>query len=206
MPWIWLKRCSHLDTVLGWQPSRCATSATLAPSQLAVMMRARWIRLAGACRAAASLRRVRSSAGSVGARAYSGGLAMWSPSSADGDQHGADRPTIPRLRNVALGPDDPDTAITLNNLAGVLRAQGDLQGARTLYERVLTIREAQLGPDDPDTAITLNNLAGVLHDQGDLDSARDYYERALATFEHRLGPTTPSLRAAARALPRWWRR
>jgi hypothetical protein len=47
MPWAWLQRCSHLETVLGWQPSRSASSGTLAPSQLAVMMRARWIRLAG---------------------------------------------------------------------------------------------------------------------------------------------------------------
>src|SRR5512133_1937306 len=69
------------------------------------MMRARWIRLAGACRALASLRRVRSSAGSVGGRADSGGLAMWSPSSARRrhNEHEADRQTIPRLRNAALG-------------------------------------------------------------------------------------------------------
>src|SRR5215211_7065005 len=67
------------------------------------MMRARWIRLAGACRALASLRRMRSSAGSLGGRAYSGGLAMWSPSSARRrhDEHEADRPTLPRLRNAA---------------------------------------------------------------------------------------------------------
>jgi hypothetical protein len=45
-----------LDTVLGWQPDDWAISATLAPSQLEVMMRARWISLAGACRALASLR------------------------------------------------------------------------------------------------------------------------------------------------------
>jgi hypothetical protein len=48
----------------------------------AVMMRARWIRLAGAWRALASLRKVRSSAASVGGRAYSGGLGMCSPSPA----------------------------------------------------------------------------------------------------------------------------
>src|SRR4029453_8579594 len=98
-----LKRCSHLQTVLGWQPDDWASSATLAPSQLAGMMRARWMGVAGACRALESLRRVRSSAGSVGGRADSGGLAMWSPSSARRrHDHKADRPTIPRLRNVAL--------------------------------------------------------------------------------------------------------
>src|SRR6266487_1843285 len=80
-PWA-LKRCNHLETVLGWQPNDAATSGTVAPSQLPVTMRARWIQLAGACRLAASLRSRRSSAGSVGGRAYSGGVAMGSPSCA----------------------------------------------------------------------------------------------------------------------------
>jgi tetratricopeptide (TPR) repeat protein len=59
-----------------------------------------------------------------------------------------------------LGPDHPDTATSLNNLAGLLQAQGDFGGARPLYERALAIREKQLGPDHPATAASLNNLAG----------------------------------------------
>ena len=88
---------------LGWQSSRPASSATLAPSQLPVLMRARWIQLAGAWRAAASLPSRRSSAGSVGGRACrSAGMA--SPRCRYGHDHGTPSVTlIPDLRNAALG-------------------------------------------------------------------------------------------------------
>jgi hypothetical protein len=59
-----------------------------------------------------------------------------------------------------LGPDHPHTATSLNNLAGLLRAQGDLAGARPLFERALAICEKGLGPDHPDTATSLNNRTG----------------------------------------------
>jgi tetratricopeptide (TPR) repeat protein len=80
--------------------------------------------------------------------------------------------------------DDPEVAQSLNNLANLLRTQGDL-------ERALAIREARLGPDHPDTASSLSDLANVLADQGDLDRARTLYERALAINESRLGPDHP---------------
>jgi hypothetical protein len=56
------------------------------------------------------------------------------------------------IREEALGPDHPDTAASLNNLANLLKAHGDLAGARPLYERALAIRETALGPDHSDTA------------------------------------------------------
>src|SRR5271166_7062680 len=69
-------------------------------------------------------------------------------------------------------PSTPDTAEGLNNLAGLLRVQGDLAGAWPLSERALAIREKALGPEHPDTAEGLNNLAGLLRVQGDLAGAR----------------------------------
>jgi hypothetical protein len=103
-PWVWLKRCSHLQTVLGWQPDDWASSATLAPSQLAVMMRARWIRLAGACRALASLRRARSSAASVGVGRTAAAWPCGPPRPPGGATTNTRRTgkTIPHLRNAAL--------------------------------------------------------------------------------------------------------
>jgi tetratricopeptide (TPR) repeat protein len=62
----------------------------------------------------------------------------------------------------ALGPDHPDTAKSLNNLAGLLEAQGDLAAARPLYERALAISERTLGLDHPDTATVRGNLAMLL--------------------------------------------
>jgi hypothetical protein len=61
-----------------------------------------------------------------------------------------------------FGPDHPHTAWSLGNLAGVLREQDDLNGARPLYERALAIREARLGPDHPDTVRSRQNLAAVV--------------------------------------------
>jgi hypothetical protein len=62
-----------------------------------------------------------------------------------------------------LGPQHPDTAASLNNLAHWYQAKNDFAGARLLYERALMIWESVLGPEHPNTAAVLNNLAGLLH-------------------------------------------
>jgi tetratricopeptide (TPR) repeat protein len=69
----------------------------------------------------------------------------------------------------ALGPEHTETTSVL------LHDQGDLAGARPLYERALAIREKAFGPERPRTATTLNNLAALLYDQGDLAAARPLY-------------------------------
>ncbi len=113
---------------------------------------------------------------------------------AQGDLAAA-RPLFERalaIREKALGPDHPDTATSLNNLAELLQAQGDLAAARPLFERALAIREKALGPDHPDTATSLNNLAFLLQAQGDLAAARPLYQRALLICEKALGPDHPN--------------
>ena len=91
----------------------------------------------------------------------------------------------------ALGPEHPHTATSLNNLALVLKDQGDLAAARPLYERALAIDEKVLGPEHPDTAFDLANLGLLLRDQGDLATARPLLGRALAIREKALGPEHP---------------
>ncbi|MGC2092229.1 MAG: tetratricopeptide repeat protein, partial [Methylocella sp.] len=91
----------------------------------------------------------------------------------------------------SLGPEHPDTAQSLNNLALLLQNQGDLAGAQPLHERALAIREKALGPDHPDTAASLNNLASLLRAQGDFAGARPLHERALPIDEKVLGPEHP---------------
>jgi tetratricopeptide (TPR) repeat protein len=95
------------------------------------------------------------------------------------------------MREMALGPNHPFTATSLDNLACLLHDQGDLAGARPLVERALAIREKTLGPEHPYTATCLHNLAALLHDQGDLAGARPLYERALAIREKALGLEHP---------------
>src|SRR5262249_10950562 len=45
------------------------------------------------------------------------------------------------IREKTLGPDHPEIAQSLNNLAVLLKNQGDLSGARALVERALAICE-----------------------------------------------------------------
>jgi hypothetical protein len=65
---------------------------------------------------------------------------------------------------MVLGSEHPSTATSLNNLAGLLQAQGDLAGARRLFERALAIREKALGPEHPDTGRTRSHYAGLPSD------------------------------------------
>ncbi len=82
-------------------------------------------------------------------------------------------------------------ATNLNNLAILLRHQGEMAAARPLFARALAIRERVLGPDHPDTATSLDTLALLLQDQGELAAARSLFERALAIRERVLGPGHP---------------
>jgi hypothetical protein len=57
----------------------------------------------------------------------------------------------------ALGPDHPNTAVVLSNLAGLLEATGDYAGAEPLLRRALEILEKALGPDHPQTKAVRDN-------------------------------------------------
>ncbi len=99
-----------------------------------------------------------------------------------------------------LGPEHPDTALSLNNLGGLLYAQDNLTGSRPLYERALAIREKVLGPEHPDTATSLNSLASLLQAQGDLAGSWPLYERALAIREKVFGPEHPYMALSLNSL------
>ena len=60
-----------------------------------------------------------------------------------------------------VGPDHPDVATSLNNLALLYYTQGRYAQAEPLYKRALAIREKALGPDHPDVANSLENLAAL---------------------------------------------
>ena len=97
------------------------------------------------------------------------------------------------LREAALGPNHPDVGQSLNNLAQLLLAIGDLAGARPLAERVLQINEQALGATHPAVATSLDNLAALLHASGDYAAARPLSERAVRITETALGPDHPAV-------------
>jgi tetratricopeptide (TPR) repeat protein len=95
------------------------------------------------------------------------------------------------VREKALGPEHPDTAQSLNNLALLYYSQGRYAEAEPLCKRALAVREKALGPEHPDTARSLNNLANLYGKQGRYAEAEPLYKRALAIREKALGPEHP---------------
>jgi tetratricopeptide (TPR) repeat protein len=91
----------------------------------------------------------------------------------------------------ALGPDHPDTATSLNNLAVLYDNQGRYAEAEPLYQQALVILEEVLGPDHPNTARNLDNLATLYDSQGRHMEAEPLLQRALAILEKTMGPGDP---------------
>ncbi|MCL4203594.1 MAG: tetratricopeptide repeat protein [Pirellulaceae bacterium] len=90
-----------------------------------------------------------------------------------------------------FGPDDTKTAVTLNNLAWLLRNTNRLAEAEPLMRRALAIDEKAYGADDPDVAVDLNNLALLLKATNRLAEAEPLMRRALAIVHQSLGPEHP---------------
>ncbi len=97
------------------------------------------------------------------------------------------------IGEASLGPDHPDVATYLNNLANLLRETNRPGEAEPLYRRALAIDESHYGPDHPDVAVDVNNLAGLLQDTNRLDEAEPLFRRALAIGEASFGPDHPTV-------------
>jgi tetratricopeptide (TPR) repeat protein len=95
------------------------------------------------------------------------------------------------MRQEALGPDHPDTALASSNLAASLESQGRVQEAEVLHRRALAVREQVLGSRHPHTAASRNNLAVTLKRQGRLKEAEQLIREALAVRQQVLGPRHP---------------
>ena len=78
------------------------------------------------------------------------------------------------IREKALGPDHPDVALSLNNLAFLYDKQGRYADAEPLYKRSLAISEKALGPDHPDVATSLNNLAALYSNRDNIPKPNRY--------------------------------
>ena len=62
------------------------------------------------------------------------------------------------IEEAKLGAEDPQVAVTLNELGlGVWQAERAGE-AEALFRRALKIKEARLGADDPHVAVTLHEL------------------------------------------------
>ena len=95
----------------------------------------------------------------------------------------AERPrlrySLVTLPEKALGPQHPETAVTLNNLASLLLAGGKITMAETMQRRAVRILEDNISPGNPRMATAYANLADILRAKGDRASAERLYRRAI---------------------------
>jgi len=108
------------------------------------------------------------------------------------------RQSIPRYsqRDRYQGDRHPDTAQSLNNLAGLYRSQGRYGEAEPLYLEALAIRKAELGDRHPDTAGSLFNLAELYHQTKRHHQALPLIQEAIAIYIPALGAEHPNTQAA----------
>ncbi|KAL3152527.1 hypothetical protein ABBQ32_001559 [Trebouxia sp. C0010 RCD-2024] len=103
-------------------------------------------------------------------------------------------------RERTLGPDHPDVAESLTNIAILYNQRLEFAKAQPLYERALRIYEKARGPDHADVAHCLTDLA-VLHlEQGRDDIGRPLLQRAYDIQNKALGPNHPDVLAIADVL------
>ncbi len=92
-----------------------------------------------------------------------------------------------RLREEIQGPDDPALAVSLRNLASLLKTGNELEEAYGHLERSLEIRQAAYGADSLEVADSLGWLGSLLADMGEGERAKASLEHALQIREQQLG-------------------
>jgi len=91
------------------------------------------------------------------------------------------------------GPDHPNVASDLNNLALLLLDTNRSAEAEPLIRRAVEMREKSYGPNHPDVATPLNNLAVLLQATNRLAEAEPLRRRALAINEATYGADHPKV-------------
>jgi serine/threonine protein kinase len=94
-------------------------------------------------------------------------------------------------RKAHLGPDHPDTLVSMNYLADAYYLARKYDQAVTLYEETLALRKAKLGPEHRDTLMSMNDLASGYVGAGKLDQAVPLYEKTLKMQRTQFGVEDP---------------
>jgi CHAT domain-containing protein/Flp pilus assembly protein TadD len=83
------------------------------------------------------------------------------------------------IQDRSLGREHPSTALTLNNLGGVLALRGDFAQAEQMQRAALGTMEKVFGEQHPDTAAVLTSLSLALDRQGKIAEAEASFQRAV---------------------------
>jgi len=94
------------------------------------------------------------------------------------------------VAKLILGPEHPDVAEILHDLALLYFDKGTYILAESLFQQALAIREKTLGEAHPDLAVNLNDLGGLYHAQAKFVQAELLYTHALEMWQRIAGPDT----------------
>jgi eukaryotic-like serine/threonine-protein kinase len=86
-----------------------------------------------------------------------------------------------------LGPEHPDTLVSMVKLATAYLTDGKIDRALPLFEESLPLVKAQLGPSHRDTLACMQNLARAYQEAGKVDRAVALFEETLALTKTKLG-------------------
>ena len=86
---------------------------------------------------------------------------------------------------------EDERSTALNDLALVLKSQGRLDEAESLYRQVLDDNRRRLGEGHPEIAANLNNLGELLRERGRCDEAIGLFERSLELKSTLYGESHP---------------
>jgi len=93
-----------------------------------------------------------------------------------------------KVGSSALGPQNPETLSTMNELSWTLFQQGRLAEAERLQRKVLDIQRRVLGPEHLDTLQTMGQLANTLCEEGNCAEAVKLDREVLEKKKRLLGP------------------
>ncbi|TFI25612.1 tetratricopeptide repeat protein [Streptomyces sp. 4R-3d] len=86
-----------------------------------------------------------------------------------------------------LGPSHTSTIDVTERLAACVHAQGESEGARKLFERVLELRSERFGDNAPDTLLAACNLGSCLNQLGEYRAAFGLNKRTAERCRQQLG-------------------
>lgn len=88
----------------------------------------------------------------------------------------------------SYGPEHPNTADAMFNLAEIYRMLGNFNNGESHYFGTIKIRERLSGRDHPQVAACYYGLAEIMTERGEYQLAQNYAEQALLIFEKTNGP------------------
>ncbi|KAM3504856.1 hypothetical protein MY11210_008194 [Beauveria gryllotalpidicola] len=91
------------------------------------------------------------------------------------------------IREELLGPDHPDTLVSMGNLALIYYNQGRWEEAEELCMQLTETSKTKLGADHTNTLIIMSNLASIYTDQGRWEEAERLEVQVMETRKAKLG-------------------